>query len=65
MVDLAPISQRIWDMKYRLKQADGTPVDNSVEDTWNRVANALAAAEPAESRTPGPTPSTGRCRTSG
>jgi ribonucleoside-diphosphate reductase alpha chain len=45
MVDLAPISQRIWDMKYRLKQADGTPVDESVEDTWNRVAHALAAAE--------------------
>ena len=48
MVDLAPISQRIWDMKYRLKQADGTPVDNSVEDTWDRVARALAAAEPAD-----------------
>ncbi len=50
MVDLAPISQRIWDMKYRLKQADGTPVDNSVEDTWSRVAHALAAAEPADQR---------------
>jgi ribonucleoside-diphosphate reductase alpha chain len=45
MVDLAPISQRIWDMKYRLKQADGTPVDESVEDTWKRVAGALAEAE--------------------
>ncbi|WP_242480427.1 adenosylcobalamin-dependent ribonucleoside-diphosphate reductase [Rhodovibrio sodomensis] len=48
MVDLAPISQRIWDMKYRLKRADGTPVDNSVDDTWARVAGALAAAEPPD-----------------
>lgn len=32
-------------MKYRLKQADGTPVDKSVEDTWRRVAESLASAE--------------------
>ncbi|MCR8722910.1 adenosylcobalamin-dependent ribonucleoside-diphosphate reductase [Frigidibacter sp. ROC022] len=45
----APISQQIWDMKYRLKQADGTVVDASVEDTWRRIARALAEveAEPA------------------
>ncbi|MBC7139865.1 MAG: adenosylcobalamin-dependent ribonucleoside-diphosphate reductase [Defluviimonas sp.] len=45
----APIAEQIWDMKYRLKQADGTPVDQSVEDTWRRIARALAAveAEPA------------------
>ena len=36
----------IWDMKYRLKRPDGTPVDNSVEDSWTRIASALAAAEP-------------------
>ncbi len=42
---LSPISQRIWDMKYRLKSADGTPVDNTVEDTWRRVARTLAAPE--------------------
>jgi ribonucleoside-diphosphate reductase alpha chain len=50
MVDLAPISERIWDMKYRLKQADGMPVDNSVEESWSRVARALAAAEAPEQR---------------
>ena len=22
-----PIAEQIWDMKYRLKEADGTPVD--------------------------------------
>ncbi|MEQ8441015.1 MAG: adenosylcobalamin-dependent ribonucleoside-diphosphate reductase [Alphaproteobacteria bacterium] len=38
-------SRRIWDMKYRLKQPDGTPVDKSVDETWRRVAGALARAE--------------------
>jgi len=41
----APIAEHIWDMKYRLKRADGTAVDRSVEDTWRRVARALAAVE--------------------
>ncbi len=41
----APIAQQIWDMKYRLKAPDGTPVDGSVEDTWRRIARALAAPE--------------------
>ena len=41
----AAISQQIWDMKYRLKAADGTPLDQSVEDTWRRIARALAAVE--------------------
>ncbi|MFV0245385.1 MAG: adenosylcobalamin-dependent ribonucleoside-diphosphate reductase [Qingshengfaniella sp.] len=41
----APIAESIWDMKYRLKQPDGTPVDRTVEDTWARIAGALAAVE--------------------
>ncbi len=41
----APIAHAIWDMKYRLKQADGTPVDASVEDTWCRIARSLAEVE--------------------
>ncbi|MEM9060935.1 MAG: adenosylcobalamin-dependent ribonucleoside-diphosphate reductase [Pseudomonadota bacterium] len=41
----AEISRQIWDMKYRLKDADGAPVEASVEDTWRRIANALAAVE--------------------
>jgi ribonucleoside-diphosphate reductase alpha chain len=46
----APIAEAIWDMKYRLKSQDGTPIDVSVEDTWRRIAGALAAteAEPAK-----------------
>ena len=41
----APISEQIWDMKYRLKDADGTAVDRTVEDTWRRIARALAEVE--------------------
>ncbi len=41
----APIAEQIWDMKYRLKEADGTPIDTSVEDTWRRIARALAVVE--------------------
>ncbi len=41
----APIAEQIWDMKYRLKEADGTPVDRTVEDTWRRIARALASVE--------------------
>ena len=42
---LDPISQEIWDMKYRFKDADGTVHDQTLEDTWWRVARAVAAAE--------------------
>ena len=41
----APIAEAIWDMKYRLKQADGTPIDQTVEDSWRRIARALASVE--------------------
>ena len=45
MVQVASISQRIWDMKYRLKYADGRPVDKNIEDTWARLATALSEPE--------------------
>ncbi|WP_207480503.1 adenosylcobalamin-dependent ribonucleoside-diphosphate reductase [Arenibaculum pallidiluteum] len=45
MQPLAAISTQIWDMKYRLKGLDGVPVDGTVEDTWRRVARALAVVE--------------------
>jgi ribonucleoside-diphosphate reductase alpha chain len=45
MPQVAAISQQIWDMKYRLKTLDGKPVDKTIEDSWRRVANALAEAE--------------------
>ena len=41
----AAIAEQIWDMKYRLKEADGTPIDKSVQDTWARIAKDLASVE--------------------
>ena len=63
LASAAPISRQIWDAKYRLKDADGTPVDLTIEDSWRRVARALAAveAEPSQWNSP----FTRRCRTSG
>ena len=50
MVQAAAISQQIWDMKYRLKGPDGSPIDKTIEDSWRRVALALAEVEPAGKR---------------
>ena len=47
---MSDIAQQIWDMKYRLKQADGTPVDGDVAASWARVALAAAGAEAPEKR---------------
>jgi ribonucleoside-diphosphate reductase alpha chain len=47
MTPVAAISQQIWDMKYRLKTPTGEAVDKTVEDSWRRVATALAAVETA------------------
>ena len=48
--ELPSISRRIWDMKYRLRAADGAPADRELTDTWERVAKAVAAAEPKRDR---------------
>ena len=40
-----PIAEQIWDMKYRFKDADGTAIDETVEDTWRRIAKSLAVVE--------------------
>src|SRR3954464_9669747 len=42
---MSDVSHQIWDMKYRLKAPDGTPIDHDVADSWSRVALALADAE--------------------
>ena len=39
-----PISQQIWDMKYRLKDQNGAFLEHTVEDTWRRIAVALSKA---------------------
>jgi ribonucleoside-diphosphate reductase alpha chain len=40
-----PISEQIWDMKYRLKSGNNGPIDVTVGDTWRRIAGALADGE--------------------
>jgi ribonucleoside-diphosphate reductase alpha chain len=40
----------IWDKKYRLTAKDGSPIDNSMDDTYKRVARALADVESEECR---------------
>ncbi len=46
----AHIAEQIWDSKYRFKEFDGTPIDLTIEDTWRRIAKALAEAEKPEAR---------------
>src|SRR5580658_1582661 len=40
----------IWDKKYRLVTKDGEPLDHSMDDTYQRVARALADVEQPELR---------------
>jgi ribonucleoside-diphosphate reductase alpha chain len=40
----------IWDKKYRLTSKDGSPIDKSMDDTYKRVARALADVESEPSR---------------
>lgn len=35
----------IWNQKYRLKDKDGTAIDNDINDTYARIARALADLE--------------------
>jgi ribonucleoside-diphosphate reductase alpha chain len=43
-------SYDIWDKKYRLIAKDGSPVDRSMDDTYKRVARALADVETPQLR---------------
>jgi ribonucleoside-diphosphate reductase alpha chain len=47
---MSDIAHQIWDMKYRFRQPDGTPIDSDVADSWGRVALAASAAEAPEDR---------------
>jgi ribonucleoside-diphosphate reductase alpha chain len=44
-IPMQPASQDIWEKKYRLQAKDGTPVDLAIDDTYQRVARALADVE--------------------
>ncbi len=43
-------SEDIWEKKYRLVTKDGTPVDKDMDDTYRRVARALADVEETEEK---------------
>jgi len=49
-IPLQAASLDIWDKKYRLKTKDGDNVDNSIEDTYHRVAKALSEVEKPSTR---------------
>lgn len=40
----------IWDTKYRLKTKDGTAIDQSIDDTYQRVARALSGVEKGKAK---------------
>jgi ribonucleoside-diphosphate reductase alpha chain len=45
-IPMQPASWDIWDKKYRLKTKQGEAVDGDIDATYQRVARALADAEP-------------------
>ncbi|HEX9140330.1 MAG TPA: LAGLIDADG family homing endonuclease, partial [Steroidobacteraceae bacterium] len=49
-VPFQPASLDIWDKKYRLTSKDGSPIDQSMDETYQRVARALADVEDASLR---------------
>ena len=52
-VDAIPFQEAsldIWDKKYRLTAKDGTPIDKTMDDTYQRVARALADVESLDVR---------------
>jgi len=49
-IPFQPASIDIWDKKYRLKKKDGEVIDKVVDDTYKRVAKALAEVETTEAK---------------
>ena len=44
-IPLQATSLDIWDSKYRLKKRDGTVLDRKIDETYGRVARAIAEVE--------------------
>lgn len=44
-IEFQPTSIDIWQTKYQLKTKEGQPVDNDIDQTYDRVAKALAQVE--------------------
>ena len=49
-IEFQSVSLDIWDAKYRLTARDGSSVDQSIDDTYQRVAKALAGVEKESER---------------
>ena len=49
-IPLQSTSLDIWDQKYCLKDKDGLPIDKSINDTYDRVARALADIEQSKEK---------------
>ncbi len=49
-VPFQPASKDIWEKKYRLVTKDGTAIDKDMDDTYMRVARALADVEETEEK---------------
>lgn len=49
-IPLQDASLDIWDSKYRLKTKDGVAIDRDIDETYQRVAKALAEVETDEEK---------------
>ncbi len=49
-IEFQSASLDIWDKKYCLKRQDGTAVDANIEETYNRVAIAIADVEETDDK---------------
>ena len=47
-IDHQDASVDIWDKKYRLKDYDANPIDETIDDTFKRVAKALSDVEKSD-----------------
>ncbi len=49
-IEFQPASVDIWETKYRLSAKDGTAIDKTIDETYRRVARALADVETESKR---------------
>jgi len=49
-IPLQAASRDIWDKKYRLKSKSGRVLDQAIDDTYKRIARALADAEETQEK---------------
>jgi len=50
VIEHQPTSVDIWDKKYRLKAKDGSIIDETIDETFKRIAKALASVEDTDNK---------------